>query len=70
MLRAKIFVVAIVVIFCSRLARADESDFAAGTTVLSLSGSWMQPIRYSEADLTSVSATWGKFFWNNHSLSL
>ena len=70
MLRAKIFLGLIVAIPPCTLALADDSDFAGGTEVLSLSGGWTQPIRYSEGGITSVNFTWGKYLWQNNSLSL
>lgn len=53
------------------MLRAEEaSPFAKGTTALSLSGSYVTPIRFSDDTFYEMNVSAGKYFWNNSALNV
>ncbi len=68
------FRIALVIMLISPvLARGEDRDdnpFAKGTNTLSLTASYATHIRFSQAHLYNVTASVGKYFWNNHALNL
>ena len=63
-------VLAILLIACSRLHAAEPTPFAKGTKSLTLSGSYIQHIRFSIDELENIDVSAGYFIWDNHSLNL
>ncbi len=62
---------AVVFLSCINLARADEpTPFARGTWNLSLSGSYVDNIRFSQDYFYNFNLTAGYYFWNNSSFNI
>jgi hypothetical protein len=69
-------VIAVLLASCASLRAAEERaaderiDFAKGTKSFTLSGSYIQHIRYSIDELENVDVSAGYFFMNNNSINL
>jgi hypothetical protein len=50
--------------------RPADAAFAKGTYNFSLTGAYIQHIRFSVDELENVNVSYGYFFWNNNSLNL
>jgi hypothetical protein len=63
-----LFALATLFLVASR-ARADDNPFAQGAWNVSLSGAYTTPIRFSRARTYSVTASWGRYLFDNLSLN-
>jgi hypothetical protein len=65
------FVAAAALVSNSIAAAAEpDSPFEKGTWNFSLTGSYVQPIRFSRDKFTNVNVSAGYYFWNNNSINL
>jgi hypothetical protein len=62
--------VAVILIATPVVRAADQTPFDKGTWNLSLYGSYVTPIRYSDDRFYNVNLAGGYYFWNNNSINV
>ena len=61
---------AIILLICNLARAAESTPFDKGTWTLSLYGSYVTPIRYSDDRFYNMNLAGGYYFWNNNSINL